>query len=113
MQVATGRAPTARRSVEEILISVLSSPEDDPTSIAGELSHTPEVGRVQAPHRPASEAVWRWQLARVSCLWWGGLSSTGSRAAANGGCCPRFSYAPLKGSAGTPAAQLWVCVNNI
>jgi hypothetical protein len=45
-QVATGRAPTARRSVEEILISVLSSPEDDPTSIAGELSHTPEVGRV-------------------------------------------------------------------
>ena len=42
-QVATGRAPTARRSVEEILISVLSSPEDDPTSIAGELSHTPEV----------------------------------------------------------------------
>jgi hypothetical protein len=46
MQVATGRAPTARRSVEEILISVLSSPEDDPTSIAGELSHTPEVCRV-------------------------------------------------------------------
>ena len=48
MQVATGRAPTARRSVEEILISVLSSPEDDPTSIAGELSHTPEVGSDQA-----------------------------------------------------------------
>ena len=44
LEVATGRAPTARRSVEEILISVLSSPEDDPTSIAGELSHTPEVG---------------------------------------------------------------------
>ncbi len=44
LEVATGRAPTARRSVEEILISVLSSPEDDPSSIAGELSHTPEVG---------------------------------------------------------------------
>lgn len=45
LEVATGRAPTARRSVEEILISVLSSPEDDPSSIAGELSHTPEASR--------------------------------------------------------------------
>ena len=71
LEVATGRAPTARRSVNEILISVLSSPEDDPTSIAGELSHTPEVST-------AEFSVW----ARVFCYrlhTMGGCSLSGAR----------------------------------
>lgn len=81
LEVATGKAPTARRSVNEILISVLSSPEDDPSSIAGELSHTPEVTparRLGPPRKPQPLAallegcaleVLAFQHCRAHCAW--------------------------------------------
>ena len=110
LEVATGRAPTARRSVNEILISVLSSPEDDPSSIAGELSHTPEVDPTPPPPPPPERACppRQWHcLTRAMCC----TKSAAQRV--NGGIRGSTSRAPAMplelASGGTLSQRCLMC----